>query len=178
ERASMPMPVSPQVPESKRLAARVGARLHEVVFARLAARLGVPFRAEPRWFPWPEDSTWRIRGDAIAFCDLSGRGAPTDLVIKDRYSHLWVYDRDLRPMWSSEHNTGHFSAFLDVDGDGREEVLTGYRLLGADGKVRWRREDLRDHADALALWREPGGDVAAAMVAGDEGFLLLDGQGR
>ena len=85
ELRSMPMPHSPRIPESRRLLARARTRFHEVVLPRLLPRLGLPVPERP-WFPWPEDRAWRIRGDAIAFCDVSGAARPTDIAIKPKKS--------------------------------------------------------------------------------------------
>ncbi len=46
----------------------------------------------------------RVVADSIRFADLAGRGAARDLLLKDRYHHLWALSPDLkpRPMGSPE----------------------------------------------------------------------------
>lgn len=119
----------------------------------------------------------RILGDCIAFADFQGRGRKGDLVIKDRYRHLWVYDNGLNPVWSGDCNTGHFPFPYDVDGDGRDELFIGYSLYNPDGTLRWSRDaTLRDHADAVVV--VPQADSTRKPLvfyaASDDGWVTLD----
>ncbi|HEX2860601.1 MAG TPA: hypothetical protein VHN79_03135, partial [Lacunisphaera sp.] len=94
----------------------------------------------------------RILGDCLAFADLRGTGAQRDLLIKDRYRNAWAFTDKLEPLWHVELNTGHYPFPIDVDGDGRDEISLGYRLLAPDGRTLWSNEDkLQDHADAVAI---------------------------
>jgi len=53
--------------------------------------------------------------------------SPTDILIKDRYSRVWVYDQNLNLLWSFHKGiTGHFPYTIDIDGDGKEEMFIGY----------------------------------------------------
>jgi len=54
----------------------------------------------------PADSFPRILGDCLYFCDLRGKGRDADIIIKDRYWHLWALDDRLRVMWEGECKTG------------------------------------------------------------------------
>ena len=76
----------------------------------------------PRARP-PADRYPRILGDSLFFCDLQGVGHPTDIVIKDRYWHFWVYNQRLELQWQAACNTGHYPCAFDVDGDGHDELL-------------------------------------------------------
>src|SRR6187402_3474287 len=96
----------------------------------------------------------RILGDSLAFADLRGTGARRDLIIKDRYRNVWAFTDKLEPLWQTALNTGHYPFPYDIDGDGREEISLGYRLLAPDGRTLWSNEDkIQDHADAVALVR-------------------------
>lgn len=121
----------------------------------------------------------RSFGDSICFCDLQGLGARRNLVIKDRYKTIWAYDNALNLLWSRELNTGHYPVPYDVDGDGREELLVGYSLLGSDGSLLWEIE-LTDHMDGAYIGRLDGSDapIRVAMGCSDEGFVLADADGR
>jgi len=98
---------------------------------------------------------------------LSGAES-TDIVVRDNRSDLpsaggttvWAYyDRFLRPLWevTQERDLAHYGhahalAPFDVDGDGRDEILAGGILYGADGRVRWRHDRGRD----VAHWPNSG----------------------
>ena len=121
-------------------------------------------------------------GDSIAFLDLSGKGRRSEILIKDRYRHFWIFTEDLKPLWSGEGQTGHYPYPLDVDGDGREEFALGYTLWSPAGKPLFSRDkDYRDHADGISIGNYSGGPGRAPLVyvcGSDEGFLLFDLQGN
>src|SRR5207247_10130648 len=93
---------------------------------------------------------YRVLGDSIYFCDLTGSGRPDSILLKDRYRNAWAYDRELRLLWSFSGNLGHFPFARDVDGDGKDELAFGYHLLDHDGTCRWSVE-YREHADNVAI---------------------------
>lgn len=121
----------------------------------------------------------RILGDCLAFADLRGTGAKRDLLIKDRYRHVWAFTDKLEPLWQAELNTGHYPFPFDVDGDGRDEISLGYRLLGPDGRTLWSNEDkIQDHADAVAIVSlQPGAAPVVLTTASDEGIVVSDLKG-
>lgn len=88
--------------------------------------------------------------DSLIIGNFTGGPRPNDLVIKDRYENIWLYDKDLKPLWNKTVNTGHLPMPIDVDGDGRDELLCGYTLFDSDGTVLWdHQEDFKDHNDAV-----------------------------
>ncbi len=132
---------------------------------------------------------------------LSGAAA-TDIVVRDNRSDLpsgggatvWAYDRFLRPLWevTQEQDMAHYGhahalAPFDVDGDGRDEILAGGILYGADGRVRWRHDRGRDvahwpnsgdHYDNVVIGSFAGDatlDPVAGLAASSAGFYLVDG---
>ncbi|HXG63055.1 MAG TPA: hypothetical protein VNO22_16910 [Planctomycetota bacterium] len=121
-------------------------------------------------------------GDSICFFDLSGKGRRTEILVKDRYRYFWVYDADLRPLWTGQGQLGHYPYPFDADRDGREEVYIGYAAWSPDGKLLWSRDaDLRDHQDAVAVGNfsgDPGAGPRAYYAGSDEGFLVLDLKGN
>ncbi len=121
-------------------------------------------------------------GDSLTFVDLHGRGAPRDIVVKDRYRNFWVFDSNLQLQWQGSGQTGHYPFPFDVDGDGRQEFLIGYSLWGADGKARWSHDtELKDHADGLSVGNftgRPSAGVRAYIDGSDEGFLVVEADGR
>ncbi|MBT3269455.1 hypothetical protein HN371_20090 [Candidatus Poribacteria bacterium] len=129
----------------------------------------------------PADKFPRILGDCLFFCDLRGTGRPGDMIIKDRYWHLWALDDELRPLWDAACRTGHYPHAFDVDGDGRDELAIGYALLDHDGSVLWNNEDdMPDHADGLAVvdFLQDGSGPRILCAASDAGLFFTDLTGR
>lgn len=96
-------------------------------------------------YPLPDEQAH----DCIILADLTGKGRPTDIILKDRYRRMWALDSDWNLLWTHEGNIGHFPWTADVNGDGYEEVMAGYDLLDHNGKLLWSCHDLEDHADCL-----------------------------
>jgi hypothetical protein len=122
----------------------------------------------------------RILGDAVYIVNLSGGPRPQEILIKDRYANIWAMDADFNLLWHHECTTGHFPASFDIDGDGCEEVMGGYTLLDQDGTMLWQLP-YGDHQDATAIGyfdAEHPEQLLIGQAAGDEGFLLMTGEGE
>ncbi|MBI2438066.1 MAG: hypothetical protein HYV36_04540 [Lentisphaerae bacterium] len=52
---------------------------------------------------------------------------------------VMVYNADLTVFWPPRDfpGVGHHALPLDVDGDGKDELLIGWSLVGSDGAIRW-----------------------------------------
>ena len=157
-----------------------------------------PTPETPRGTRRPYDRFPRILGDAIFFCDLRGAGRPADIILKDRYQHVWALTDRLAPLWDAACNTGHYPCAADVDGDGKDEVMVGYTLFDHDGTVLWTLDGaLQDHADGLAFLSPPrtagrGAGVGSALppqqaapappvlliAASDDGLVFADLAGQ
>jgi hypothetical protein len=116
--------------------------------------------------------------DSLLLADFSGAGRPTDLVIKDRYEHIWVYDKELHLRWKAGLNTGHFPMNIDIDNDGRDELLCGYTLFSHDGRVRWAHPELPEHADAIDADDMDGDGIPEIAIACSRDSVLLNTGGR
>lgn len=120
----------------------------------------------------------RIMGDCLFFCDVSGKGYAGDLLIKDRYWNVWVYDNQLNLKWHAATKTGHYPYAFDTDGDGKNELLIGYSLFDHDGTLLWDL-GLTDHMDGVAMLPlKEGAEPLIFNAASDEGFLLVDKAGK
>lgn len=122
-----------------------------------------------------------ILGDSMFFCDTRGTGRAADIVVKDRYTHFWVMDDQLKPLWDAACNTGHYPYAADVDGDGKDEIAIGYSLYDHDGKLLWTLDkELQDHCDGVAVVKTHTDDAQPRLlIAGsDEGMLQIDLQGK
>ncbi len=117
-------------------------------------------------------------GDSIYFADFSGGHAAREIVIKDRYRTFWVFDKDLKLLWSAQCNTGHFPYSMDTDGDGREEMVIGYSMFSPSGERMWTLDGtVGDHSDGIVAGNFSGDPKARPrvyMFASDEGFLMAD----
>lgn len=116
---------------------------------------------------------WAGLSDCLVFCDLRGTGRPGDVLVKSRYTQIYAYDRDWNMLWSADHPAGHRTAHqpfvLDIDHDGRDEVMVGYALLNGDGSERWRirgdEDILKDgHLDCCRLLRDADDPEAQRLV--------------
>lgn len=130
--------------------------------------------------PVSPDTGEKIWGDCLYFCDFTGKGYDSDLVIKDRYKHLWAYSSDLKLLWHTGCTTGHYPFAKDIDGDGKDELMIGYTLFDDDGKVLWQKDSvLQDHADGVAIVDFDGDGENEILIAGsDEGMIFSDTSGK
>ena len=123
----------------------------------------------------------RLNVDFIRICNFSGNTRPTDILIKDRYHHVWAYDVDFKLLWDYEAtiNTGHCPYAYDFNGDGRDELFVGYDLISADGKKLWAADVHADHTDEIIVGKlDPDGKPVIGIASGWEGFMLLDFEGN
>jgi len=116
--------------------------------------------------------------DSILIANFAGASRPNDLLIKDRYKNIWVFDKDLKLQWKAAVNTGHFPMNVDVDGDGRDELLCGYTLFGHDGRVRWAHPELSDHNDAVDADDMDGDGRPEIAIACSRDSVLLSADGK
>jgi hypothetical protein len=149
---------------------------------------------EKRRFPIPKHSS-----DCIVFCNLSG-GPRADIVLKDRYHNIWAFDYDGKQLWTVEapggYLTAHQARAIDVDGDGKHEILAGFAMLNSDGTLRWALESGGDvmpgpfadglrykggHLDCGRLFRrgETAKDsrIILSFCAGER-LAMVDGDGK
>lgn len=89
---------------------------------------------------------------------------------------------DARPV--AHPGSGHALPILDLDGDGRDEILLGYQLVDLDGEVVWTADGLGDddvdpdeqHVDDVAVFADETGVHFA--VAGSDRLYWIDADGR
>jgi len=90
--------------------------------------------------------------DSFLFANLTGGQSRRDLIVKDRYDNIWGLNRQGEVLWKWSGSTGHYPAIADVDGDGMDEVFTGFALTDHDGKTLWKTEVGQwIHADATYI---------------------------
>lgn len=128
--------------------------------------------------------------DCLVFCDLSGKGRPTDVLVKTRYSEIWAFNFDGELLWHLEmpggQRTAHQPYPVDLDGDGRDEIFAGYAMLNHDGSVRWvfRSEAAQEkigHLDCARVLRRgsrPEDFRLALTCCGANNLAVVDGLGK
>ncbi len=135
-------------------------------------------------FPIPKHAS-----DCVAFADLSGRGWPSDVLVKTRYGQIWAYTADGNLLWTAKspggYRTSHQALPVDLDGDGRDEILAGYAALDADGSTRWVFEADHErknagHADCWRVVRLAGKAEDTRLImtmCGGNALVMTDGNG-
>ncbi len=121
------------------------------------------------------DPEWATVNDALCPVRLNGQDE-MGFYIKDRYWNIHLYDSSLNHLWHRPVNTGHYPLPVDVDGDGRQEIMCCHTLFDVAGNVIWKA-DLSDHVDGHALVSLAGVDDPAPlfyMIAGEEGVVAVD----
>ena len=100
--------------------------------------------------------------DCIIIANFSGKPKPREIILKDRYSNLYVMDSTFKLLWSWRGVTGHYPWPHDFDGDGREELMASYDLLDYTG-TRIGGISMTAHADAMWV-----GDIDGNPANGEE----------
>ncbi len=140
-----------------------------------------------RKLPLPEDAT-----DCLVFANLSGNphSPPRDVLVKTRYSQIWAYDYDWNLLWTVKNPGGYRTAHqprpLDLDNDGRDEIMAGYALLNSDGSVRWvfeseKVDQGRGHLDCCRVLKKgktPKEYRLALTLCGANDIAVVDGLGN
>jgi len=159
----------------------------EVVLATQGAIVELDGRTgkEKRRISIPQDAT-----DCITFADLSGRGRPAEVLVKDRYRNIYAYSHSGELLWHvtdpGGFRTAHQPRPIDLDGDGADEIAAGYAMLNADGSIRWvfkssTIELNRGHLDCIRLVRPADRleDVRLVLtLCGANGIAMIDGNGK
>jgi len=140
---------------------------------------------ELRRIPIAEDAT-----DCLVFCNLSGGDNSTDILVKDRYRRIWAYNQQGKLLWTVKDpggfRTAHQPVPIDIDGDGRDEIMAGYAMLNHDGSVRWvfesrKVDQSRGHLDCARVVRHGilAEDFRIVLTCcGANNIALVDGNGK
>lgn len=140
---------------------------------------------EVRRFPLPDGLSV---ADCITFADLRGLGRARDIIVKDRYQHIWAYTDDWKLLWQWKPKRGmtsHHPTPVDINEDGHDEVLVGYTMLSATGKELWTAKSLinmyKGHVDSskiVRLGKRPEDARLVITYCASNGIALLDGNGK
>ena len=138
---------------------------------------------EKRRFSIPENAS-----DCIVFANISGGKRASDVLVKTRYGQIWAYDYDGTLLWTVKEpagfKTAHQARPIDIDGDGRDEILAGYALLNPDGTLRWDLGAVvpeRGHLDCARVFQmgaSPADWKLILTFCGGNQMVMIDGTGR
>jgi len=121
-------------------------------------------------------------GDSIAFVNFSGNPDRREILVKDRYTHFWIFNNKLELLWKGDGQTGHFPYPVELRGEGFDSLMIGYSLWDRHGRQLWSHDaDLHDHADGVMVGNLSGDPAAQPRVyasGSDEGFIMFDLRGR
>jgi rhamnogalacturonan endolyase len=119
--------------------------------------------------------------------NVRGLGAGRDIVIMDLHTGFWVLNDKLEVEWWKSCVHGHDIGIYDIDGDGHDEILSGYYMFDHDGNHLWTAPGVdymvhsHHHVDHIRIC-EFDGDTSngpeIALTCGNLGFMLLDAQGN
>jgi hypothetical protein len=163
----------------------------EVIVAadRVIVELSGTNGQEQRRFAIPQDAS-----DCIVFCNLSGRTRAEEVLVKTRYTQIWAYNRAGEQLWTAKtpagFRTAHQPRPIDIDGDGRDEIMAGFAMLNSDGSVRWplRDDDLEagkplsaGHLDCARLFFRgtlPTDSTLALTFCSGDRLAMVRGDGK
>ncbi len=140
---------------------------------------------EIRRFSIPRDAT-----DCLVFANLSGNARATDVLVKTRYSRIWAYNSKGGLLWDTANpggfRTAHQVRPLDLDHDGRDEIMAGYALLNSDGTVRWTYrsktvDQRRGHLDCCRILKDAQKPEDVRLVltcCGANNIACINGNGK
>lgn len=126
-----------------------------------------------------------VNADCISICNVSGKDYPQDILVKDRYTSIAMYsytgvdeNSEIGFLWHSDSNlryverqmVGHFPVGYDIDGDKKDEIMTGNVFLDDDGTLLiqylYDYTELVQHADGIKVGDfDPDQDGWEVMLA-------------
>ena len=124
--------------------------------------------------------------DTIIIADISGKGYPSDIMVKTRYTDVWAYTSDWEPIWHVCYpdgmKVGHYPQPIDADNDGHDEVIVGYVCVDDDGSYYWSMKEeqypgliSRGHKDSLEIINFVlTGDATGDMIINKKDLDLLN----
>lgn len=123
----------------------------------------------------------RENGDSIAFVNFSGNKDRHEILVKDRYTHFWIYNDKLELLWKGDGQTGHFPYPVELQ-KGYDSLMIGYSLWNRGGVKLWSHDaDLHDHADGVMVGNlsgDPNAEPRVYASGSDEGFLIFSLDGK
>ena len=115
-------------------------------------------------------------------CIVTGRGyygrmTATAYTVKDKkLQKLWMFDTGTSSSSAGYGDGNHNSMAADVDGDGKQEIITGSTCIDDNGKLKWCLN--KGHGDAMHIGDlDPSNDGIEAWICHEDkpyGVSLVD----
>jgi len=119
---------------------------------------------------------------SILFGDLLGTGRDNCMILTDREHHLAVFNERLELMWNRGLVGASQPLLHDMDGDGRDEIMSGYSVLNHEGGARFNTGAfIGDRCNGISLFELHEGERITPCLlyaAGDWGLLYVDYDGN
>ena len=128
--------------------------------------------------PMSEYNPGSWASDTIAFADISGNGYPSDIIVKTRYTEAWAYTKDWKPLWYTcmpgGMKVGHYPQPIDIDNDGKDEILIGFACIDDDGSIMWSMKE-EDYPGFISRGHKDSLEVVNFVLTGDTtGDLIIN----
>ena len=111
-----------------------------------------------------------LASDTIIIADVSGKGYPSDILVKNRYSDVWAFTSDWELIWHvfepNGKKVGHYPQPIDIDNDGHDEVIVGYACIDDDGSIVWDMKP-EQYPGVLESGHKDSLEVARFVLTGD-----------
>ena len=119
---------------------------------------------------------------SIQFADLLGTGRDNCILISDNESKLLVIDEKLQLLWDRELAGASLPFVYDMDGDGIDEILTGYWVFDHEGELLLNSgQFIGDHCNGVMVSELVEGESVTPCLlyaAGDWGVMYVDFEGH
>jgi hypothetical protein len=109
-------------------------------------------------------------------------------LVKNRYEQIWALDYSGKLLWTIRtpggFATAHQPVPVNLDADGRDEIMAGYAMLNSDGQIRWVLADARrlgGHLDCCRIFRKGKTPQDCRLVltcCSGKKLLMTDGNGK
>jgi rhamnogalacturonan endolyase len=118
----------------------------------------------------------------MLFGDLLGTGRDNCMVLSDRDRKLAVLNEKLELMWEQDLGGASQPLVQDLDGDGHDEVLSGYCVFSHEGVLRFDAGTyIGDRCNGVSVYEMVKGDRVIPCLlyaAGDWGLMYVDLEGH
>lgn len=104
-------------------------------------------------------------GGNILICDLEGSGYAQNIILKNKFSHIWALDVNLNVIWDFEGNIGLCPVAYDINNDGKDEIIAGYNVLNGAGELLWK-VDMPGHAKSICVDNLFKKDIPTIIISG------------
>lgn len=108
--------------------------------------------------------------DTIILADISGKGYASDIIVKTRYEQAWAFTSDWKLIWTTcmpdGMKVGHYPQPLDIDNDGKDEVIIGFCCIDEDGSYVWKM-DRNEYPGDIGKGHKDSLDIITFALTGD-----------